>query len=83
MPACRPLFTDFSLHMVGKVKYFLLDEKVFDLYELVNVTLITVEVIKLNLLLCPLKNSYKSDIKLVNEVQLITNFYPYFFKTTL
>lgn len=55
MPACRPLFTDFSLHMVGKVKYFLLDEKVFDLYELVNVTLITVEVIKLNLLLCPLK----------------------------
>lgn len=62
MPACRPLFTDFSLHMVGKVKYFLLDEKVFDLYELVNVTLITVEVIKLNLLLCPLKNSYKSDI---------------------
>lgn len=62
MPACRPLFTDFSLHMVGKVKYFLLDEKVFDLYELVNVTLITVEVIKLNLLLCPLQNSYKSDI---------------------
>ena len=53
MPACRPLFTDFSLHMVGKVKYFLLDEKVFDLYELVNVTSITVEVIKLNLLLCP------------------------------
>ena len=36
MPACRPLFTDFSLHMVGKVKYFLLDEKVFDLYELVT-----------------------------------------------
>ena len=62
MPACRPLFTDFSLHMVGKVKYFLLDEKVFDLYELVNVTLITVEVIKLNLLLCPLKKSYKNDI---------------------
>ena len=53
MPACRPLFTHFSLHMVGKVKYFLLDEKVFDLYELVNVTSITVEVIKLNLLLCP------------------------------
>lgn len=59
MPACRPLFTDFSLHMVGKVKYFLLDEKVFDLYELVNVTLITVEVIKLNLLLCPLKTHIK------------------------
>ena len=53
MPACRPLFTDFSLHMVGKVKYFLLDEKVLDLYELVNVTSITVEVMKLNLLLCP------------------------------
>jgi len=53
MPAYRPLFTDFSLHMVGKVKYFLLDEKVFDLYELVNVTSITVEVIKLNLLLGP------------------------------
>ena len=54
MPACRPLFTDFSLHMVGKVKYFLLDEKVFDLYELVNVTSsITVEVMKLTLLLCP------------------------------
>lgn len=54
MPACRPLFTDFSLHMVGKVKYFLLDEKVFDLYELVNVTSsITVEAMKLTLLLCP------------------------------
>lgn len=45
--------------MVGKVKYFLLDEKVFDLYELVNVTSITVEVIKLNLLLCPKKNHLK------------------------
>lgn len=44
MSACRPLFTDFSLHMVGKVKYFLLDKKVFDLYELVNVTSITVGV---------------------------------------